>query len=105
LRWTADPSRTHQGIVRDIRRSASRTDVPLELTMIGGGEVYAEKVDDKHGKAHEPFLHVFVECENLPMQKAPMGLTAQVRLQADRETLGSWLKRKLLSFYHTWRMS
>jgi hypothetical protein len=32
------------------------------------------------------------------------GLRARVNLSAEVETVGSWLRRQLIAFYHTWRM-
>ena len=46
VRWTCRPDRPSRGIVRELRRSSSRQDVPMELTMLAGGELYARPTGD-----------------------------------------------------------
>ena len=102
--WVSDPSQTVPAIVREIRRSSSRTEIPVGVTMLAGGGIYAQRTNDEKAVADQPFLHVFLEAENLPLT-GHAGLTAEVRMKARVETLGDWLRRNVLGFYNAWRMS
>ena len=106
IRWTSDPTELSIGVVREIRRSASRKNVPLQVTMLGGGDVYANRVEGEEGlQADRPYLHVFIEPESAPPHNARAGLTARVRMLARMETLGGWARRWMLNLYNSWRMS
>ena len=103
--WTCDTSRPVRAVVREIRRSASRTDVPVEVTMLAGGEVYAEPDWGQQTHADRPYLHVFLEAESAPFDHGGAGLTARVRLTARSLTLGAWLQQTVLGVYDAWKMS
>jgi len=105
IQWTCDPSRRVLAHVREIRRSASRNHVPVELTMLAGGQIYAKPVDRETAEADEPYLHVFLQAESVPLETGATGLTGRVRLQARTETLGAWIRRKVLGFYNAWKLS
>jgi hypothetical protein len=40
-----------------------------------------------------------------PSKAAGAGLTASVQIPARVETLGDWARRRLLTFFHNWRMT
>jgi hypothetical protein len=105
VRWTCHPSLGVRGVVREIRRSASRSDVPLALTMAAGGDVYAEPTGRTTARANQPYLHVFLETDSTPFQDAGTGLTVRVRVSGRVEVLGSWVKRRLMAFLDAWRMT
>lgn len=103
VRWTSDPGRRTRGIVREIRRSASRYRVPVELTVAAGGQIYVRATGNET-EASQPYLHVFVEADSIPVPGAGVGLTASVLFAAHQETLGEWMRRRLLTLFHNWRM-
>lgn len=107
VRWTCDPQQPVRGTVRDIRRSASRTSIPAPLTMLAGGDVYTQPAgnDTTSMRADQPYLHVFLETDSVPLRAKGAGLTARVLMPARVEVLGSWLRRRILSFVNTWRMT
>ncbi len=106
IRWTSDPTHATRGIVREIRRSASRKNIPLEITMLGGGEVYANRVEGESDiQADRPYLHVFIEPAETPPVAVRTGLTAKVRMVASMETFGGWVAKWVLSICNAWRMS
>jgi len=104
VRFTCAPDQTVRAIVREIRASASRAEIPLALTMLGGGEVYV-RADAGGTLADQPYLHVVLEVDAVPMQAQGSGLTARVLLPARVEVLGAWLQRRACSFWNAWRMS
>ena len=104
VKWNCDPTHRVKAVVSEIRRSASRHKVPVELTMLAGGEIYAQKVG-RESTADQPYLHVFFRAESVPIDGGVTGLTARVRIPARTETFGGWLRRKLHNFYNTWKMS
>ncbi|MCB9892656.1 MAG: hypothetical protein H6832_02990 [Planctomycetes bacterium] len=105
IRWTAAPSTTVTGIVREIRRSSTRSDVPIELTILAGGDIYAKALQAQKAEADQPFLHVFLEVESGSESLAYSGLTAKVRLRARVLTLGGWAQDRLVTFFRNWMMS
>lgn len=105
VRWTCNPGHTSRGIVREIRRTASRDDIPLALTMLAGGDVYAKPNSDGSGRATQPYLHVFLEVDSAPLEREGAGLTARVHLDARVEVLSAWVRRRFLTFWNAWRMS
>ena len=104
VRWTSDPTQTIRAVVREVRRSSSRTEIPMEVTMLAGGEIYVQRTEDEKAVAEQPFLHVFLEADSVPLEGHD-GLTARVRTRARVETLGHWIRQKALGFYNAWRMS
>ncbi|MBM4061639.1 MAG: hypothetical protein FJ265_11175 [Planctomycetes bacterium] len=104
-RWTCEPDRPVRAVVREIRPVASRFDVPEALTQLGGGALRAARAAADLVVAGEPYLHVLLEVEELPLGAQGTGLTARVRLPASVELLGTWLQREVLSFVNAWRMS
>jgi putative peptide zinc metalloprotease protein len=104
LRWTCDPDQTVHAVVREIYRSASRHQVPVELTMAAGGRIYA-RATGAQTEADQPYLHVFLAADSVPVDGSGAGLTAAVRFKARVETLGDWAQRRLLNFLNNWRMS
>ena len=104
LCWTSAPDKTVGAVVREIRASASRRQLPVELTVAGGGDIYARASGDDV-EAVQPYLHVLLEVEDVPLDVAGSGLTAKVRFPAAVETLGGWMKRRLLTFFYNWRLS
>ncbi len=104
VRLSSDPGRSIVASVHEIRRSASRSRVPVELTMAGGGDIYA--VGTSGGvETDQPYLHVFLAVEDAAFEEVGNGTTARVRFGAGVETLGGWAKRRLLTFIYNWRMS
>ena len=105
MRWACMPDEPVRAVVREIRRSSSRAHVPLALTMLAGGEVYARPTSADTAVADQPYMHVILEAEAMPLGARGAGLTARVRVSARVEVLGAWIKRRLLSFVNAWRMS
>lgn len=105
VRWTCAPDIAVRATVREIRRAASRYEIPIALTTLGGGDVYATPRIGTGAMAEEPFLHVWLEVDKVPLEAQGTGLTAHVRLPARVEMLGSWARRRLLSFWNSWLMS
>ncbi len=105
VRWSCQPNTTVQATVREVRRSSSRHDVPIEVTMLAGGEVYAEPIQGNNTRADQPYLHVFLEIDSAPMEMGGSGLTSRVRLDARVETLAGWMRRTVLNFVNAWKMS
>jgi putative peptide zinc metalloprotease protein len=105
VRFTCEPEATMRAWVREIRASASRAEIPLALTMLGGGDVYVRPTEGHGTQADQPYLHVVLEVESVPMHARGAGLTARVLLPARVEVLGTWLQRRVLSFWNAWRMS
>ena len=105
MRWTCNPGESVRAVVREIHRSASRYEVPEALTMLGGGDLYVRSQHGSAVAAEEPYLHVLLEADSVPLQARGTGLTARVRLPARAEFLGSWLQHRLLTFLNAWRMS
>lgn len=104
VRWACEPLRTVPSRVREIRRAASRHSVPAELTIAAGGQIYARSVGDDT-EADQPYLHVFLEVDYVPLQDAGGGLTAAVRFAAREQKLLDWVRHGLLTFFHHWKMS
>ncbi len=105
VRWTCKPDQLTRAVVREIRSSASRYEVPPALTMLGGGDVYVQHNRSTGAAADEPYLHVLLEADSVPMQARGAGLTARVLLPARVEMLGTWVKHRVLTFVNAWRMS
>ncbi|MEE9125968.1 MAG: hypothetical protein V3U11_02405, partial [Planctomycetota bacterium] len=105
IQWSCDPSKRVNAVVCEIRRSASRSEVPVELTMLAGGEIYARPLGNATAEADEPYLHVFFRTGSVPIEGGVTGLTARVRIPARLQTLGEWLQRKLFNFYNAWKAS
>lgn len=102
LRWFTDAGPKVRAVVREIRSSASRWHVPVPLTLVGGGGIYARGTSQGLA-ADQPYLHVFLEVDSVPLQVAGSGLRAQVRFAAGVETVGGWMRRRLLTFLYNWR--
>jgi putative peptide zinc metalloprotease protein len=105
VRWTCDPTTPVAAVVRDIHASASRLDIPVALTMLGGGDLYVTKTADSLIAGDRPYLHVLLEVESIPLNARGSGLTARVQLPARVQLLGDWVQHRLLSFWNAWRMS
>ena len=105
VQWNCDPSSRVKAVVSEIRRSASRSEVPVELTMLAGGEIYARPLGDDTAEADKPYLHVFFRTESVPIPGGVTGLTARVRIPARLQTLGDWVRYQLFHFYNAWKMS
>lgn len=105
IQWTCDPSSYVPAVVSEIRRSASRNKVPVELTMLAGGEIHAKPVGEAETEADQPYLHVFFRAESVPIEGGVTGLTARVRIPARIQTLGEWVQQTLFWFYSSWKMS
>ncbi|MFQ5503951.1 MAG: hypothetical protein ACE5F1_04035 [Planctomycetota bacterium] len=104
LRWAVDPFVTVPAIVREIRPSASRKGIPVSLTMLAEGDVYALTTPSGEVRGAEPYLHVFVQPESVPLSSS-QGLRARVKVPAKTDYLSSWLYRRLLAFYNAWKTS
>lgn len=104
LRWTCAPATAVRATVREIRSSASRYQVPAELTIAAGGQIHARPIGDQTA-ADQPYLHAFLSADWVPLPDAGGGLTASVRLPAQQESLGGWLQHRLLTFLRHWQMS
>jgi putative peptide zinc metalloprotease protein len=122
LRWNVTPNQTVRAVVREVLPAASRQLVPKPLTVLGGGEVYGTRTmttthtlgaDPGDGNASRaggnlladrPYLHVILEPESVPLGMTA-GLRARVSLTAPVETVGGWLRRRMMAFYNAWRMS
>lgn len=102
VRWMGAPQLDVEGIVCEVRRSASRAHVPIELTVAAGGEIQARSTGDAV-EAEQPYLHVFLRVDDTPLGNAGSGMTARVEFGAREESLGGWLQRSFLSFMHRWR--
>ncbi len=107
VRFTCDPTRAIQATVRDIKKSASRERIPLALTMLAGGDVYARPLAEgsAYAVADEPYLHILLEVEDVPLVDRGAGLTARVQFDARIELFGAWLHRRVVGFFNSWRMS
>lgn len=105
VRWSCDPTRSVRAVVREIRASASRFEVPPALTMLGGGDLYVTRTSGELLAADRPYLHVMLEVDSVPLDARGSGLTARVLLPARVQLLGGWLQNRLLSFWNAWRMS
>lgn len=105
VRWTCDPTNPVTAVVREIRASASRFEIPTALTMLGGGDLYVTKTTDSLVAADRPYLHVLLEVDSIPLNARGSGLTARVQLPARVQLLGEWAQNRLLSFWNAWRMS
>lgn len=103
VRWSVEPSIACWGLVREILPVATRDELPVALTVLGGGEIYGTAHGDRL-QADQPYVQVLVDVDGLPFG-ATAGLSARLRFAAETETLGSWVQRRLLSFWHGWRMS
>lgn len=105
--FRSDAGNPVRGTVREIRAAASREEIPLALTLLGGGDVYARPLGEgsDFAIAAEPYLHVLIEVDRIPLDGRGAGLTARVELPARVELLGYWLQRRLLSFLNSWRMT
>ena len=73
--------------------------------MAAGGDVYAEPTGQGTARASESYLHVFLETDSTPWTDGGTGLTVRVRVQGRVEVLGSWIRRRLVSFLDAWRMT
>jgi len=104
VRWTCDPTNTVPATVREIHASASRFELPPALTMLGGGDLYVRPTGDLLA-ADQPYLHVLLEVESVPLAARGTGLTAKVLLPARVQLLGGWVRNRLLTFLNAWRMS
>ena len=93
--------------MHEIRAAASREEIPLALTMLGGGDVYARPMGETGtgAVADRPYLHVLLEVDSVPLAASGDGLTARVRFPARIELFGAWLQRRVLSFLNAWRMT
>lgn len=105
VRWTCQPEVSVHATVREIRRAASRYEIPIALTNLGGGDVYARPRIGSGAVAEEPYLHVWLEVDSVPMAAKGTGLTAKVCLPARIEMLGGWVRRRLMNFWNSWLMS
>jgi putative peptide zinc metalloprotease protein len=104
VRWTCEPLRSVRATVREIRRAASRHRVPVELTVAAGGQIYARSVGEE-AEANQPYLHVFLEADYVPLQGAGGGLTASVQFAAREQKLIDWLRHGVFTFFHHWKMT
>ena len=105
VRWTCDPSRTVRAVVREVHASASRYELPPELTMAAGGDLYVRPTAGSLLAADRPYLHVMLEVDTVPLSDRGSGLTARVLLPARVQLLGGWVQHRFLSFLNAWRMS
>ncbi|MCR9245973.1 MAG: HlyD family efflux transporter periplasmic adaptor subunit [bacterium] len=107
VRFTCNPDLPVSAKVREIRAAASRDEIPLPLTMLAGGDIYARPLGETSAVAvaDEPYLHVLLEIDSLPVAAQGAGLTARVQFPARVELLGWWLQRRALAFWNSWRMS
>ena len=104
LRWSSSPDRSVAAKIIKILPLASRSEIPVALTMEAGEVVYATADEEGRVRADRPYVHVFLE----PLEPPPMGrsgMTARVRLAGRLETLGAWVRRKAIAFYQNWKMS
>ncbi len=103
LRWSSSPDRSVTARIIRILPLASRSEIPVALTMEAGEGVYASQDEQGRVRADRPYVHVFLE----PLEPPPMGrsgMTARVRLAGRLETLGAWVRRKAINFYQNWKM-
>lgn len=103
LRWSSRPDRSVPARITRILPVASRSEIPEALTIQAGEVVYATRDSRGNVRADRPFVHVLLEAREPP----PMGLsgmTARVRLAGRLETLGAWMRRKVMVFYNQWKM-
>ncbi len=104
LRWTIQPGKNVKAVVKRILPMVSREDLPGPLTVLGGGQVYGTANSDGELRADQPYLRVLIEPASVPMRQSA-GLSARISFPAEVETMGSWLMRRLRTFYNVWRMS
>lgn len=105
VRWTCNPTQPVRAVVREVHASASRLALPRALTVAGGGDVYVRPGDGELLQADQPYLHVLLEVDAVPLESRGTGLTARVRLPARVQLLGEWVQKRVLSFLDAWRMS
>lgn len=105
VRWTCAPSQPVRAVVREIRAAASRYEVPEPLTTLGGGEVFVRPEAGSAPQAEQPYLHVLLQADSVPMPGRGTGLTCHVQLPARVQVLGAWVKHRVWSFWNAWRMS
>jgi putative peptide zinc metalloprotease protein len=105
VRWTTAPDQPTTAIVREVRAAASRLDVPPQLTMLGGGDVYVRPTRTAMAAADVPYLHVFLEVARVPEGAERAGMTARVQMGSRVELLGQWVHKRVLAFVDAWRMS
>lgn len=72
--------------------------------MAAGGQIHARSTGAE-AEADQPYLHVFLEADSIPVPRQGSGSTAAVQFPAREETLGNWVRRHPLNFVHNWRMS
>jgi hypothetical protein len=75
----------------------------MALTMNAGQGVYASPDQQGRVRADRPYLHILLEPQE-PPPVGMSGMTARVRLAGRVELLGSWLRRKVMIFYHNWKI-
>jgi hypothetical protein len=73
--------------------------------MLGGGNVYVRQHSGAGFAADQPYLHVLLEADSVPLRARGSGLTARVRLPARVEVLGKWFQHRLQAFLNAWQMS
>lgn len=107
VRFLCSPAHPVSAVVREIRAAASREEIPLPLTMLGGGDVYAKPIGETGAAAiaDQPYLHVLLEVDSVPLSAQGAGLTARVRFDARIELFGWWMQRRVLAFWNSWRMT
>ena len=107
VRFVCNPSHPVEAVVHEIRKAASRAEIPIALTMLGGGDVYAKPMGESTTMAiaNQPYLHVLLQIDSVPMASRGDGLTARVRLPARVELFGGWVQRRVLTFLNSWRMT
>lgn len=104
LRWAIQPGKNVKAVVMRILPMVSREGLPGPLTVLGGGQVYGTSNSDGELRADQPYLRVLMKPASVPMRQSA-GLSAQISFPAEVETMGSWLMRRLRTFYNVWRMS
>lgn len=105
VRWICAPSQPVRAVVREIRAAASRYEVPEQLTTLGGGEVFVRPEPGSAPQAEQPYLHVLLQADSVPLPGRGTGLTCHVQLPARVQVLGGWVKHRVWSFWNAWRMS
>lgn len=102
LRWRAQPGVDVAAQVLEIHPVAGREDLPAELTVAGGGDIYGAPVPETGQMvADRAYLQVVLKPESVPLD-ARAGLTARVRLDAEVLTLGGWIYRELADLWQAW---
>jgi putative peptide zinc metalloprotease protein len=104
FRLSSNPDHSYEAVVVELRPLASRHELPRSLSVHAGGEIFFVLDEQGQRVSTEPYLHVILEPIG-PVDTGQLGVTGNVQIPAELETLGAWLHRHLLSLYHTWKMT